>query len=376
MADNNCDGLIDCEDESCSGLSCNDNQFCTVSDTCVEGECIGQERQDCLDDCDEENDICTECYSDNDCLPEHKCEDGICNQIPNTTTTTVFSSGGGGGGSSPSGNNEPILYVMDESINLGSSFNKWTFIIGNALKSGTVQWEIGDISYNNNTGWITSFEPRSGEATYDKPDIVTVNINREGYIPGNYSAVIPVKSRETAVDVLISMKVMPLPPTPDLEPECTTDADCDNKIFCDGEEKCFSGECAGGETPCSEEDICMEDLDQCWGVEKLTALSLQKTIQKPGIRSQKCLWIVIGCEEKNNYDESASAVVITGPEESSRGVTIDPARNILKAWNFILVPVCVEKDAAAGQWTVKIQTDVSSTNKPYKEVIESVFEVE
>ncbi len=299
--------------------------------------------------------------------------------VPETSTTTsageTYNPPTGGGGGSSGSSNETGFYVMDESIDLGTAFSRWTFIIGTSAQGKAVEWETGKVTYNKGTGWITSVGPSSGVATYDRPDIVTVKVKREGFVPGIYTAEIPVTSNGEDASVLVRMEIESPLPVPDPEPECVSSSECNDDIFCNGEELCVSRKCIGGETPCSDEDICMEDLDQCWGVEKLTDLSLQKTIRKPGIRSQKCLWLVIGSEEMNNFDGPASTVDITGPEENSRGVTIDPARDALKAWDFILVPVCVEKDAGAGKWTVKIQTDVTNTEKPYKEFIESVFSV-
>lgn len=33
-------------------------------------------------------------------------------------------------------------------------------------------------------------------------------------------------------------------------PECTTDADCDDGLFCNGEEVCVGGHCSPGRSPC------------------------------------------------------------------------------------------------------------------------------
>jgi len=40
--DNDCDGLIDCKDMQCNGLSCNDENVCTENDICSSnGSCVG-----------------------------------------------------------------------------------------------------------------------------------------------------------------------------------------------------------------------------------------------------------------------------------------------------------------------------------------------
>ena len=45
--------------------------------------------------------------------------------------------------------------------------------------------------------------------------------------------------------------------------ECEVDADCDDGLFCNGEETCLDGECFAGENPCLEDEICNEDEDAC-----------------------------------------------------------------------------------------------------------------
>ncbi len=49
-------------------------------------------------------------------------------------------------------------------------------------------------------------------------------------------------------------------------PACTVDADCDDGAFCNGIEQCVNCSCIEGEAPCpNTEDciVCMEDLDAC-----------------------------------------------------------------------------------------------------------------
>jgi len=47
------------------------------------------------------------------------------------------------------------------------------------------------------------------------------------------------------------------------EPECATDADCDDDLFCNGDEMCTEGECIAGTDPCEEGETCNEDIDEC-----------------------------------------------------------------------------------------------------------------
>ena len=45
--------------------------------------------------------------------------------------------------------------------------------------------------------------------------------------------------------------------------ECRTDSDCDDSIFCNGNEACTRGKCESSENPCAEGETCDEENDQC-----------------------------------------------------------------------------------------------------------------
>jgi hypothetical protein len=45
--------------------------------------------------------------------------------------------------------------------------------------------------------------------------------------------------------------------------ECETDDDCADELFCNGDETCDGGECAPGTDPCEDDEFCDEGLEQC-----------------------------------------------------------------------------------------------------------------
>lgn len=45
--------------------------------------------------------------------------------------------------------------------------------------------------------------------------------------------------------------------------ECVTDVDCDDGVFCNGDESCVNGRCDNGASPCNSEADCDESLDLC-----------------------------------------------------------------------------------------------------------------
>ncbi len=164
--------------------------------------------------------------------------------------------------------------------------------------------------------------------------------------------------------------------SPPPAPECSSDSDCDDNIFCNGEEQCIDGDCVNAVVPCAEDEICMEDVAACWDYEILSALCLQKKLSRPSVRSKKCPWLVIKSEDKDNFNAAQSVITLTGPEENSQGVTIDSERSPYKILGFILIPICIEKYATAGLWSIEIETNVEAADNPFREVVSAGFEVQ
>lgn len=46
-------------------------------------------------------------------------------------------------------------------------------------------------------------------------------------------------------------------------PECVDDEDCDDRLFCNGEETCVDGSCKDGENPCLPDEKCDEENNVC-----------------------------------------------------------------------------------------------------------------
>jgi uncharacterized protein YfaS (alpha-2-macroglobulin family) len=68
-------------------------------------------------------------------------------------------------------------------------------------------------------------------------------------------------------------------------------------------------------------------------------------------------------------------MMLLGPAENASGVVIDDTRNHLKALGFILLPLCITKNAATGQWELRIETQVAETRDPHIEIIRHRFEI-
>ena len=49
-------------------------------------------------------------------------------------------------------------------------------------------------------------------------------------------------------------------------PACDDDSDCDDGLFCTGNERCIDGQCQEGTPPCppfEDCELCDEDFDEC-----------------------------------------------------------------------------------------------------------------
>ena len=56
-----------------------------------------------------------------------------------------------------------------------------------------------------------------------------------------------------------------MPSAADEGSPCIADADCDDDLFCNGEEICLAGFCVEGAPPCAAEDTCSNQSDTCIG---------------------------------------------------------------------------------------------------------------
>ncbi len=292
-------------------------------------------------------------------------------------TTTVPPTEGGGGGRGLPGPPENSLLLIPELVDMGSTKTLERLYITNATGLGLLKWNIEAVEYLQGNGWITIVNPLSGSTT--NKNKVLIAVSRSGLNPGIYEALLPIVSNSGSGKARVRMEVLEEEedlPAPIPEPECVTDADCQDSIFCNGEEQCVKDKCFDGVAPCEEDAICMEDMSDCWVYEKLHVLSLKKKLLRPSVSSKRCPWLVLKSEGKDNFNKTQSVITITGPEEKSQGVTLDSSRSPSKISGFIMVPICIEKDATVGLWSVEIETDIEDAVNPFREVIDASFVIQ
>ncbi|MCP4713309.1 MAG: PKD domain-containing protein, partial [Planctomycetes bacterium] len=210
--------------------------------------------------------------------------------------------------------------------------------------------------------WTTTTPEPTTTSTAVDAGANTNNSEDGGNNPSTSTTSIVVSTTSTAV------------PTP--APECHVDRDCDDGTFCNGEELCSDGICLGGDDPCSFDETCMDDVDECWGFEKLNVMSLQKQIRRPIIRDHRCLWLVLKTNGQHNFDNGESTIRMHGSENGYHGVGANAAKEAFGFLDFILLPICINKYATSGKWSVIIETKYGASDSPFVEVIESTVTVQ
>lgn len=165
-------------------------------------------------------------------------------------------------------------------------------------------------------------------------------------------------------------------------PYCLDDTDCDDRLFCNGEEVCINGFCVQGKKPCTEDQICRENLKQCWDNQTIfSSTSLhpnkdEREFGQPIFREKYCPWLRLYCKRDHHFDPIKSIITFQGPSENSQGVEINPKRTPAKGTlfrNTILMPICVERDATPGYWKLTIETEMEDADPPFFENIEASF---
>jgi hypothetical protein len=115
----------------------------------------------------------------------------------------------------------------------------------------------------------------------------------------------------------------------------------------------------------------MEDEQECWTVSTMTAKSMKSTFRRPRWLAKRCVWLVLKAEGAGQFDTGTCMVSCTVPEGDELGVGINPQKEIKRLGDFILIPLCIEKDASPGNWTVRLET-VKDTAK---QIIDAGIEI-
>jgi len=259
--------------------------------------------------------------------------------------------GGGGGGSAP----QPVLSLPSPGfIDLGTGLTKASFPVSNKYGQGTLVWKIGDIQYSSAAQWITSIEPLSGSTTSES--MVVITASRSQLSAGVYNATLPMISNGGNGNITIRMEVSQAPPVS--EDECSADGDCDDGLYCNGPERCLSGVCTAGSKPCGDAQICNEATDTCWTIKTIAAVGIRNQFLRPALKDVQRVWLVMRCLESNHFNKDSSAISLSGINAAPQGISVDKSRPAAQFWQFIFVPLLINKNATAGSWTVSIKSEI------------------
>ncbi|MCP4714835.1 MAG: tandem-95 repeat protein [Deltaproteobacteria bacterium] len=209
-------------------------------------------------------------------------------------------------------------------------------------------------------GWIKLYSWRfSDNLSVSTPDD---DITHTFDGPGTYSVTLTVKdNRGAETDDVFIVEVLEnyTPPVPAEAPECLADGDCDDGEYCNGAEVCLEGVCVDGAVPCEDNELCMEGEETCWTENEFEAQSLKDTFRRPGAQSlwnKRCVWLVLSTTEAELFDPQQCRVICSGPGGEESGLALNPRRRIKVYGNYILVPLCIQKESQAGAWLVELET--------------------
>lgn len=136
--------------------------------------------------------------------------------------------------------------------------------------------------------------------------------------------------------------------------ECSTDTDCDDGVFCNGQETCTDGVCTSGSPACDESQQCSETDKECRDVVTISNTTVVKTVLRPLLREKRCQWFVIRHDEP--LDPGTVEIVLVGEDDDSLGVSLDDNREVFVRGKFLFVPVCIDNQATPGHWMLLIET--------------------
>jgi hypothetical protein len=213
-------------------------------------------------------------------------------------------------------------------------------------------------------------------------------------VPGTTSIVIittsvPVTTSIPPIttSVPVTTSSVPASTTTSIQPECITNADCEDNDYCTGTESCVAGVCVSSGDPCDpEQQICSNELQTCLNILKIqnvpTALLPargERKLRAPVLLPKLCYWLRVTIEEPNHVDINESQFMIEGETAGYTGVEIDNSRKIRQALlkknrgKVFWVPITAYKKATAGTWKITIETVVTNTAEPFIELVEGEF---
>lgn len=160
--------------------------------------------------------------------------------------------------------------------------------------------------------------------------------------------------------------------------DCGYDGDCDDGLYCNGEEQCIDGICTAGSAPCGTDQVCNEGLQTCDTNSDITVIrapTINYKLCKPVFLPKRRTWLLLKADQMVDVTGEDYTVTIEGAGTEYTGVEFDPNRPIIQFGLYIWVPVWITRDATEGIWRVVITPSLSIPSDEYSEIIESTFSV-
>ncbi len=254
--------------ECTTNADCDDGLFCNGPEGCVAGNCMpGAPPCSVGETCDEGEDACIAPPPPPECTTNSDCDDGMfCNGAEECVSGMCMP------GADPCEAGETCNEAEDVCIapppppecttnsdcDDGLNCNGHEMCVGGNCIPGSNPCSEGQ-TCDETDGCITP--PPSPECTTnsDCDDIMFCN-GVETCVSGTCMSGAPPCSAVETCDELFNECVSPLPP------DCVTNVDCSDGMFCNGSEACVGGTCMPGANPCSAGETCDEAIDQCVAV--------------------------------------------------------------------------------------------------------------
>jgi hypothetical protein len=110
-----------------------------------------------------------------------------------------------------------------------------------------------------------------------------------------------------------------------------------------------------GFSPCGVDQMCIEDLDLCSDKTTVNASCRPGTLLRPLVRTKRCTWLVVQWDKDNRFNPKSN-ITFHGKDKNFQGIEVNEAKIALMFFNYVFMPVCIEKDASVGRWTMNIET--------------------
>ncbi len=348
----------------------NDNDDDGIGDACDDDD-DNDQLQDGDDNCplnynpsqsdfdgDGTGDACDRCPDD-----RNKVEPGLCG------CGEADSVNCGEGSSGTPGESTPPSFSVPALLDMGTEFSVRYFEV--KVSGGSLSWTVGTPSYSDASDpWIVSIDPTVGSSTTD----VQVEVSRDGLTAGVHSAEIPVTAGGTTKTITVSIEVTAQLEPPAPAPGCVEDADCNDGLFCNGEELCQSGECVSGVVPCGADQMCMEEQDTCYQTRILPGRIVPSIVFRPFLLERRCRVLALRVNDAG-APTAESSIRIAGTAGEADGISYDDTRNIVKIGSILFVPICIDQDATQGNWTIEIETALDDPENLRVETIAAGFQV-